>query len=265
MPGQIIVNHETLSDGSCLATLLIANPSKLNAIDHGMWLQLKAMLDELAKETQLRCLLIRGEGENAFAAGGDIEEFLQKRMSIEDGYAYHEGAVAPALNALAEFPAPVVAMIHGACIGGGLEIAACCDIRIAAENATFGAPINKLGFSMYAGELAHVLALAGTALTTEILLEGRILSAGEALTKGLLTRVVSAAQLSTEAETCCRKIAQGAPLVARAHKQWIRRLSHEQTPSSTEKRDSLALINSNDYREGLAAFLQKRRPQFRGN
>jgi enoyl-CoA hydratase len=261
MGGQIRVSRDT--DGT-LATLTIANPGKLNAIDHGMWLAMRAELKALAADPTLRCLLVRGEGEAAFAAGGDIEEFLQKRMSVDAGIDYHEQAVAPALAALAEFPLPVVAMIHGACIGGGLEIAACCDIRLAADNASFGAPINKLGFSMYAGELAHVLAAVGPAVASEILLEGRILRADEACAKGLVNRLVPAAMLSDEATACCRRIGQGAPLVARAHKQWIRRLRNGVPPTLEEKRASLALIDSADYREGLAAFLGKRRPQFEG-
>lgn len=259
MPGQINVSRD-----ATLATLTIANRAKLNAIDHAMWLAMRRELAELASDSALRCLLVRGEGEAAFAAGGDIEEFLDRRMSVEAGLAYHEDAVAPALNALAEFPLPVVAMIHGACIGGGLEIAACCDIRIAADNASFGAPINKLGFSMYAGELAHVLAAVGPAVVSEILLEGRILDASEALAKGLVSRVVPAATLADEAAACCRRIAQGAPLVAREHKRWIRRLRNGVAPTLDEKRASLALIDSADYREGLAAFLGKRRPQFSG-
>lgn len=261
MAGQIRLSRD--ADGA-LATLTIANPGKLNAIDHGMWLAMHAELSALAADRTLRCLLLRGDGEAAFAAGGDIEEFLQKRMSVEDGLAYHEKAVAPALAALADFPLPVVAMIHGACIGGGLEIAACCDIRLAADNAVFGAPINKLGFSMYAGELAHVLAAAGPAVASEILLEGRILGADEASAKGLVSRVVPAEMLADEVAACCRRIGQGAPLVARAHKHWIRRLRNGVPPTLEEKRASLDLIDSADYREGLAAFLDKRRPQFEG-
>lgn len=264
MTGRI----EIARDDGCagLATLTIANPGKLNAIDHAMWREMKAGLDELAADDTLRCLRVRGaDGDPpAFAAGGDLEEFLDLRMTSIDAYAYHEGAVAPALTALAEFPLPVVAEITGPCIGGGLEIACCCDIRIAADNASFGAPILKLGFSMYAGELAHVLPVAGPAVTSEILLEGRILNADEAMQKGLLSRVVPTASLVDESLAACRRIVQGAPLVARQHKQWIRRLRQGAPLSDAEKRASLALVDSADYREGLNAFFAKRRPQFAG-
>ena len=251
-----------------LATLVISNPGKLNAIDLSMWRQMKAALDELAADPGLRCLRVMGDNPPdatpAFAAGGDLEEFLQVRMSVADAMAYHEGAVAPALAALADFPLPVLAQIDGPCIGGGLEIACCCDIRLAADNASFGAPILKLGFNMYAGELAHVLPVAGRAVVSEMLLEGRIYAAPEALMKGVVGRVVPRAQLADEGLAACRRIAQGAPLVARQHKKWIRRLAGGTPPSRDEKLASLALVDSADYREGLDAFFAKRRPEFKG-
>ena len=265
MPGTIRVER----DGA-LATLTICNPGKLNALDRGMWL---AMADELGSlrtdvddpaRTRLRCLRVRGDGTEAFAAGGDLEEFLRVRTTIDEAMAYHEVAVAPALDALANFPLPVVAQIDGLCIGGGLEIACCCDLRIASARSSFGAPILKIGFSMYAGELARILAAVPASVVAEILLEGRILGAAEACAKGLVTRVV--ADGATEAETLatCHRISQGAPLVAREHKRWIRALAGGRTPTTEEKRDSLSLVASADYRAGLAAFLGKEIPEFKG-
>jgi len=251
-----------------LATIVIANPGKLNAIDLSMWGQLLACLTELAGDPTLRCLRITGESlpdqPPAFAAGGDLEEFLAVRMDAAAAFAYHEDAVAPALQALADFPLPVLAQIDGPCIGGGLEIACCCDLRIASDQASFGAPILKIGFNMYAGELAHVLPIAGRAVVNEMLLEGRIYDAPEALMKGIVGRVVPAGQLDSEGLASCRRIAQGAPLVAREHKRWIRRLNNGQPLSIAEKQDSLRLVDSADYREGLSAFLAKRRPDFKG-
>lgn len=270
MTGRITIVRE---DGRLampgLATLVIANPGKLNAIDLTMWRQLLACLTELTADPALRCLRVTGETSPdqpvAFAAGGDLEEFPAVRMDPMTAFDYHESAVAPALQALAEFPVPVLAQIDGPCIGGGLEIACCCDIRIASEQASFGAPILKLGFNMYAGELAHVLPVAGRAVVSEMLLEGRVFSAAEAYSKGLLSRVVPRDQLPDECLASCRRIVQGAPLVARAHKHWIRRLSSGRPLGQDEKMASLALTDSADYREGLAAFFAKRRPVFRGN
>jgi enoyl-CoA hydratase/carnithine racemase len=157
-----------------------------------------------------------------------------------------------------------VAAILGPCIGGGLEIACACDLRIAGDTARFGAPIMKLGFSMYPGELAGFLRLAGPAVAKEILLEGRLLDAAEAYAKGLVTRVVAAGELMSEAQATARRIAAGAPLVARWHKQWIARLLQDRPLTREEKRASFAFLDTADYAEGLAAFTQKRPARFEG-
>ncbi|NJD26233.1 MAG: enoyl-CoA hydratase/isomerase family protein [Betaproteobacteria bacterium] len=252
-------------DLSCdgeIATLTLNNPDKLNAIDLGMWEMLARLAGDLAADRGIRCVVLRGAGEQAFAAGGDLEEFLTARATLAQALHYH-GEVARALNAIADCPHPTVAMIRGACIGGGLEIAGVCDLRIAGESARFGAPINKLGFSMYPGEMEGLLRLAGPAVVAEILLEGRILSAREAYEKGLLTRVVADAALADEAYACARRICQGAPLVAGWHKQWIRRLLDGRPLSDAEKAASFTFLETEDYKEGLAAFLEKRKPNFR--
>lgn len=245
-----------------LATLTLNNPGKLNAIDLAMWQNLREKVENIAVDRNIRCIVIRGAGDQAFAAGGDLAEFVSGRATLAQALHYH-GEVAAALNAIAECPQPTVAMIRGACIGGGLEIAGACDLRIAADSARFGAPINKLGFSMYPGEMEGLLRLVGPAVLKEILLEGRILNAAEAYAKGLLTRVVSDAQVEDEAYATARRICQGAPLVAGWHKQWIRRLLDGRPLTEAEKAASFAFLDTADYQEGLAAFLQKRKPQFK--
>ena len=175
-------------DGA-IATVTLFNPDKLNALNAFMWRRLRETMAELAADDALRCVILRGEGA-AFAAGGDLEEFRTARANVDLALAYHE-AVGEALAAIESCPHPTVAAILGPCVGGGLEIACACDLRIAGEGAKFGAPIMKLGFSMYPGELAGFLKLAGPAVAKEILLEGRLLNAAEAYAKGLLTRVVA--------------------------------------------------------------------------
>ncbi len=246
-----------------IATLTLNNPGKLNAVDLGMWRQLAQKMAELAGDRDIRCIVLRGAGTDAFAAGGDLEEFLTARATLEQALHYH-GQVAAALDAIANCPQPTVAMIQGACIGGGLEIAGVCDLRICNQAARFGAPINRLGFSMYPGEMAGLLELAGAAVLKEILLEGRILSAREAYEKGLVTRVVPDHQVVDEAYASARRICAGAPLVAGWHKQWIRRLQSGQPLSDQDKAAAFAFLDSEDYKEGLAAFLEKRKPVFRG-
>lgn len=251
-----------LADG--IATVTLHNPGKLNAVNAAMWRGLSAALRRVADTPEVRCVILRGAGEEAFAAGGDIEEFLTVRATVEDALHYHEELVANALDAIRDCTVPTVAAIRGACIGGGLEIAGCCDIRIAGESSRFGAPINRLGFSMYPGEMAGLLALVGPAVILEILLEGRILSAREALQKGLLSRVVDDEQVFDEAAACARRICAGAPLVARWHKQWVKRLMTGAPLTEDEKRQAFDFLATEDYREGLDAFLAKRSPVFKG-
>ncbi len=258
MPGSILCSRT-----GNVATISIANPGKLNAVDLGMWQQLEARLHELSADAEIRCIVLRGAGDEAFAAGGDLEEFLTARDTVDKAMHYH-ACVGRALRAIGDCPQPTVALIRGPCIGGGLEIAGQCDLRIASESAKFGAPINRIGFSMYPEEMSGLLKLAGPATVLEILLEGRILSAPEAMQKGLLTRIVADVQLDDEVSAAVRRICDGAPLVARWHKQWAKRLQNGRPLSEEELRASFAFLDSADYREGLAAFLEKRKPKFIG-
>lgn len=259
MPGEILFSQD-----AGIATLSLSNPDKLNAVDAGMWRGLQARMDAINADPEVRCVVLRGAGDKAFAAGGDIEEFLTVRATVDDALHYHEGLVATALDAVRACPVPTVALIQGACVGGGLEIAGCCDLRIAGESSRFGAPINKLGFSMYPGEMAGLLGLVGPAVLLEILLEGRILGAREALAKGLLTRVVDDEEVERETLATAGRIVKGAPLVARWHKQWVRRLMDGRPLSADEKRAAFDFLATDDYREGLDAFLGKRSPVFKG-
>ncbi|MCE1186332.1 MAG: enoyl-CoA hydratase-related protein [Rhodocyclales bacterium] len=259
MYGDILLSR---ADG--VATLTLSNPDKLNAVDAQMWRALRSHMDSLNADPALRCVVLRGDGDKAFAAGGNIEEFLTVRATVDDALHYHEELVAAALEAIRNCPVPTVAQIQGACIGGGLEIAGCCDIRIAGESSRFGAPINKLGFSMYPGEMAGLLQLVGPAVLLEILLEGRILDAREAWAKGLLSRVVDDERVEQETNATVQRILKGAPLVARWHKQWVRRLQTGHALNLEEKRAAFDFLGTADYQEGLTAFLAKRSPVFKG-
>ena len=241
-----------------VATLTLNNPEKLNAINLDMWNQIFENMAKISVDRSIRCVVLRGAGTDAFAAGGDLEEFVTARTTLEQALHYH-GQVALALQAIDQCPHPTVALIQGACIGGGLEIAGVCDFRICGESARFGAPINRLGFSMYPGEMEGLLRLAGPAVMKEVLLEGRILNAAEAYAKGLVTRVVSDAQTEDEAYATARRIWA----VAGWHKQWINRLLDGRALSDEEKAASFAFLETEDYQEGLAAFLEKRKPVFK--
>ena len=159
---------------------------------------------------------------------------------------------------------PVIALIKGACVGGGLEVAAMCDMRICGESSRFGVPIKNLGLTMAYGELQGVLALVGRAVTLEILLEGRVFDAAEALAKRLVNRVVPDADVERETYALAQRIAAGAPLVARWHKQFIERLSVAPRISEQEWDEGFACFDTEDYRIGVKAFLAKTKPRFKG-
>jgi enoyl-CoA hydratase/carnithine racemase len=255
---------DTARDG-VVATVSIDNADKLNALTVAMWQDLARTMRELSADDDLRCVVLRGAGDKAFAAGADIAEFATVRNKREQGVVYHREHVFGALQAVAECRHPVVAMIHGPCVGGGLELACQCDLRISGESGRFGVPINRLGFSIAYDELAAVLPVVGRAAALEILIEGRVWDAREAFAKGLLTRVVPDAKLTDETRATVERICAGAPLVARWHKQFIRRLTPQAEPlTSQEIDDSFAYFETDDFRAGYDAYIQKKKPRFTG-
>jgi enoyl-CoA hydratase len=249
-------------DGT-IATVALSNPGKLNALDRAMWTELAAVMHRLAADDTLRCVILRGAGEDAFAAGADIAEFPEVRADAAQAAVYG-GLIHAAMQAVARCRHPVVAMIKGACVGGGLEIAAMCDVRICGASSRFGVPIKNLGLTMGYGELAGVLAVAGRAVVLELLLEGRIFDAQEALAKKLVNRVVADDAVEAEALATAARIAAGAPLVARWHKQYIERLDTIPQVSPQEWNEGFACFDTEDYRTGVAAFLARTKPRFQG-
>lgn len=254
----------TERDGA-IATVTLSNPGKLNALTVSMWQELARAMERLSADAALRCVVLRGAGNEAFAAGADIAEFATARDNAAQGKVYHRQYVKGALKAVGECRHPTIAMIHGPCAGGGLEIACMCDLRIAGESGRFGVPINRLGFAIAYDELAALLPLTGRAVALEILVEGRMWEAKEALQKGLLTRVVPDAMLEEEAYATARRIAEGAPLVNRWHKRFVRRLAPQPAPlTEAEIAENFAYFATEDYRIGMQAFLEKKRPEFKG-
>ncbi len=158
----------------------------------------------------------------------------------------------------------MVAMIKGICVGGGLEIAGLCDIRICGESSRFGIPINKLGLTLGPREMQILYSLVGKAVTLEILLEGRVFDAREALAKGLVNRVVEDAQVEQESYALARRVADGAPLVARWHKDFMRRLEQPRALDAADEEPAYACYGTEDFRIGYQSFLAKQSPQFKG-
>jgi enoyl-CoA hydratase len=250
-------------DGA-IATVTLNNPERLNALNKSMWQRLGEIMRELSRDDALRCVVLRGAGDRAFAAGADIAEFAAERANSQQAKLYGD-LIHHTMQAVAGCRHPTVALIQGACVGGGLEIAAMCDMRICGTSSRFGVPINRLGLTMAYGELQGLLALVGRAVTLEILLEGRVFDAAEALHKRLVNRVVPDDKVEEEAYAAAARIAAGAPLVARWHKQFIDRLGVKATLSASEWDEGFACFDTEDYKTGVAAFLAKRKPQFGGS
>jgi len=252
-----------LQRDAAIATVALNNPEKLNALSFAMWMRLGEVMRELEADESLRCIVLRGAGDKAFAAGADIAEFEQRRANARVAKDYGD-KIEGTMRAVAECRHPTVAMIHGVCVGGGLEIASQCDLRICGASSRFGIPINKLGLVVGYGEMQALIDLVGRATALEILLEGRVFGAAEAKEKGLVNRVVADGEVEAEALAAAARIAAGAPLVARWHKKFARRLA-DPRPLTTEERDEgYACFDSEDYRIGFKAFLAKQKPQFKG-
>ena len=258
MSAQVLLER----DGG-IATVTLSNPERLNALSAAMWKQLGEIFTSLDADHALRCIVIRGAGDKAFAAGADIANFATERANSKQAKQY-AGGLAGSMRALTGCRHPVVALIQGACVGGGLLVAAQADIRLCGEGSRFGVPVKNLGLVEAYDELQGMMRVVGRAATLEILLEGRIWNAREAYEKGLVNRVVADDKVVVEAYATARRIAEGAPLAARWHKKFVRRLADPRPLSEAEFDESYACFDTEDFKEGVAAFLAKRKPVFKG-
>jgi enoyl-CoA hydratase/carnithine racemase len=252
-----------VQEGGDVVTVVLNRPEKLNALTKPMWALLGDAFAALSARDDVRCIVLRGAGTRAFAPGNDISEFATERSNVEQARAYGE-VMRRTIHAIDHCRHPVVAQIHGICVGGGLEIAGLADIRICGESSRFGVPINKLGLVMAYAEIGSLISLAGEANALEILLEGRVFDAAEAKAKGLVTRVVPDDQVEMEAQATARRIADGAPLVARWHKKFARRLRDAKPLTEDEYLEGFDCFGTEDFRIGYQAFLAKQKPEFKG-
>jgi enoyl-CoA hydratase len=246
-----------------IATVILNRPDKLNAMNLETWRRVAEIMPEVSQRNDLRCVVMRGAGDKAFAAGADISEFENERKGAAKGKAY--GAVVEAaFIAIAACRHPTIALIKGACIGGGLEIAARCDIRICGESSTFGIPSNRLGLVIAYPELEGLISLVGRGNATEIVLTGAIFGAADAFAKGLVNRVVADEAVEEEAYRMASGIAERAPFSNRWHKKAMRRLADPTPLTEAEHDDAFACYDSEDFRAGYEAFRNKTKPVFSG-
>lgn len=246
-----------------IATVILDRPEKLNALNKSMWKGVGDVFTALSSDASVRCVILRGAGDKAFSPGADIAEFETERSDIAKATVYG-GLMHRAMGAIGDCPHPTIAAIRGICVGGGLELAAMCDLRICGASSRFGVPINRIGVVMAYPEMKALIDLVGRATALEILFEGRVFGADEALAKGLVTRVVADEDVFEEALGAATRIASGAPLINRWHKKFARRLAEGRPLSAAEAAEGFEAFGTADFREGVRAFLAKETPRFEG-
>jgi enoyl-CoA hydratase/carnithine racemase len=243
--------------------LIIDNLPRRNALSPEMWQALGDLLAEFEADAAVRCIVLTGAGDRAFASGSDISRFEESRTTPEQ-VAEHRARNQRVHDLLRQMDKPSIAMIRGHCIGGGLAIALSCDLRICAEDADFAVPAAKLGVGYELDGVRKLTNIVGPAFAKEIFFTGRRFSAAEAHAMGLVNRVVSSAALKAEVTESARNIAANAPLTIRASKHIIAEALKGQPDEVRCDRLYRDCFDSEDYREGRRAFMEKRPPQFQG-
>ena len=261
------MNTPILLDRSgSIATVTFNRPAQRNAISYEMWRSLSEIMETLENDSSIRCVVFRGAGGKAFSAGADIKDFDEHRYDSASAARYAQ-AFESALERIENMRCPTISAIQGYCVGGGLELAAATDIRIATKGSRFGVPVGRLGLTAGWDELRRMISVAGVPAVKYLVLSGRIIDIEDAERFGLVTEVVEDDEFEDAVQKLSTQIADGAPLSARDHKVMIRRLSVEPDTEKLSEDDfnlQFRVFDSADFREGVEAFKVKRRPQFRG-
>jgi len=250
-----------------IATVILNRPEHRNAINSQMWAQLIDLAHTLDADESVRVVVFRGAGDNAFSAGADIHEFDTARNNSTNAREYarkFDGA----LDAVAAIGKPTISLIRGFCVGGGLELATATDLRISSDDARFGVPIGQLGILVGYREMRRLVQLVGPGVAMDLLLTARLVGAADALRVGLITEMVSAAEVESVVYERAKRICNLAPLSARWHKQILQTvLTNPALTDLTPEQEALpyACFDTQDFSEGRQAFIAKRAPQFRGH
>lgn len=249
-----------IRDGA-VATILFDRPQARNAMTWRMYEGLATACEQLSRDTGVRVTVLRGVGGKAFIAGTDIAQFQEFRTG-EQGVDY-EAKMEGYLSGLESLPMPTLAIVEGWAIGGGLAIAACCDLRIATTGTKFGAPIARtLGNCLSVANYARLIAALGVARAKRMLLMAENMSAEDALTAGFLMAVVDPAALNQQIAEICERLQGNAPVTMRVTKEAIRRLQQVGLPDGEDL--VRACYGSDDFRLGVKSFVEKRSPQWSG-
>jgi enoyl-CoA hydratase/carnithine racemase len=248
-----------------VGTVVFNNPERHNAVSLEMWEATKGILDGFAADNDIRVVVVTGAGGKAFVSGADISKFDSERASLEAARAY--GAKSEtAYASIYEFPKPTIAMIRGYCIGGGLGLATCCDLRIASDNSRFAVPAAKLGLGYGYVGLKRLVDIVGPAFAKEIFYTARQFDTQEALAMGMVNRVVPSAELESTVKSITDMICANAPLTIKAVKFTVGEILKDEGKRDIARATEMveACFSSHDYNEGRAAFMQKRKPVFTG-
>ena len=252
------------TDGA-VGTLTFNNPERRNAVSLDMWRAAADAFSTLAADSEVRVIVLTGAGGKAFVSGADISKFEDERNS-SDAVATYNAAVDGFSKMLLDCEKPSIAMIRGYCIGGGVGIAVCCDLRVATDASRFAVPAAKLGLGYGVENIRRLMDLIGPQFTAEMLYTARQFDAAEALRIGLVNLVVPDSEIETTVQDVASTIAENAPMTIRATKAILRELLRDPADRDTARCEALvrACFESSDYQEGRRAFLEKRKPVFRG-
>ncbi len=258
MTGKVLLSTDGL-----IARVTLSHPGKLNAMSRAMWRSLHEVFAGLQLRSDVRCVVVAGEG-GAFCAGGDITEYPDFRFREEALRDFHEDEVWAGLKSMLDCDIPVIAQIEGNCMGAGVEIACCCDLRFAGASAKFGAPIAKLGFPMAPREAELVCRVAGELTAREMLLAASVLDSATMLQRGFLNQVVGEEALDQLVAGTAARIVQLGPEAARMNKQSFRTFAQAEPGSAAINSiaNPYAYAASAEHREGVTAFVEKRLPRF---
>lgn len=255
----------TYSTQGALARLVLDQPARMNAMSFDMWSSLPGLVAQAEADASIRALVLEGAGDKAFCAGADISQFGDKRTGAEATRAY-DAAVAAGMAALVDCSKPVIGLIRGICFGGGLMLALCCDIRLVRADARFRLPAARLGLGYGANNIALMLRRLGETATADILLSARIVGAEDALRLRVATSVASVESFEEESAAALARIGSNAPLTLAAIKRGLVELAKPEGARDLAAVTALVerCFASADYREGQAAFREKREPNFTG-